>query len=139
MNRKRELCSRRSGLATIEAALVFPLLILVTFGCIEYGWIFLKSQQITNAARQGARIAARPDSTNGDVTSVINTMLSAVGIDSTDYTVSFNPLDVTTPEPGDILTVTITAPYANVDLTGAPFLPVPTNLTAAISMAKEGP
>jgi len=139
MNRRFESRSRRRGLATIEAALVFPLLVLVTFGCIEYGWIFLKSQQITNAARQGARIGARPDSVNGDVTGAIATMLGAVGIGSGEYSVSIVPTDVTTPEPGDILSVTVTVPYTNIELTGAPFLPVPTNLSAAISMAKEGP
>ena len=139
MNWRLESRKRRRGLATVEAALVFPLLLIVTFGCIEYGWIFLKSQQITNAARQGARIAARPDSVNGDVTSAIGTMLGAVGIGSGEYSVDIVPTDVTTPEPGDILTVTVTVPYTNIDLTGAPFLPVPTNLSAAISMAKEGP
>ena len=45
-----------AGSAVIEAALVLPVLILVTFGTIEYGWLFLKSQQIGNAARNASRM-----------------------------------------------------------------------------------
>ena len=32
-----------------------PLIILLVFGVIEYGWMLLKSQDISNAARSGAR------------------------------------------------------------------------------------
>ena len=44
-----ELLSRLEVPVT-EAALVLPILLLVTFGAIRYGWFFLKAQQITNAA-----------------------------------------------------------------------------------------
>ena len=57
---KRQL-HRRDGLAVVEMAIVLPLLILLTFGMIEYGWLFLRSQEISNAARQGARIGVWPD------------------------------------------------------------------------------
>ncbi len=35
--------------------------LLVMLGAIEYGWLFFNVQQITNAARQGARVAILPD------------------------------------------------------------------------------
>ena len=44
----------------VEAAIVFPILLMLTLGAIEYGWLFLNAQQVTNAARQGARIAILP-------------------------------------------------------------------------------
>ena len=31
--------SRYHGTAVVEAAIVFPLLVMLTFGVIEYGWI----------------------------------------------------------------------------------------------------
>ena len=40
---------------------VGTVVLLFTFGAIKYGWLFLKAQQITNAARQGARMATLPD------------------------------------------------------------------------------
>ncbi len=49
----------RRGTAAVEAALILPLLMLLLLGVIEYGWIYLKSEQIANAARHGARVGAR--------------------------------------------------------------------------------
>jgi Flp pilus assembly protein TadG len=131
--------TRRDGITVIEMAIIFPLLLLVTIGLIEYGWIFLKYQQVTNAARQGARVGARADATNADVTNAIDTIMAAAGIASGDYSVVLAPTDVTTPVPGDPLTVTVTVPYSNIELTGGVLVPVPANLQSAVTMAKEGP
>ena len=43
------------GAVAVEFALVFPLLILVLFGVIEYGAIYNAQLVITGAAREGAR------------------------------------------------------------------------------------
>ena len=61
----------RRGAALVEMALVLLLLLTLTFAILEYGWIFLKSHHIANAARQGARIAATPDATPADVDAAI--------------------------------------------------------------------
>jgi Flp pilus assembly protein TadG len=129
--------SRRRGIVLVETALIIMIIILLTFGVMEYGWMFMQAQHVINAARQGARVGVRADAVNGDATSAISTVLSAQGI--TTYSVTFSPANVTTPAPGDPLTVTVTAPYANITLTGLPFLPVPTNLQSSVTMAKEGP
>jgi Flp pilus assembly protein TadG len=127
------------GIALLEAAIVFPLLILLTFGLMEYGWLFLNCQHITNAARQGARTGVRPDATNAEVQAAVRSILNSVGIEDGQYTVTFSPSNVATPNPGDTLTVTVTVPYENITLTGAPLIPVPATLRSAITMAKEGP
>ena len=59
------LVARRKtrGAAIVEAAIVLPLIALLTLGAIELGWAILKSQQVTNTTRQAARLAARPDAT----------------------------------------------------------------------------
>jgi Flp pilus assembly protein TadG len=125
------------GLAIIEAALVMPLLILILFGLIEYGWMFLKYQQIGAAARQGARIGITQSATNGTVTAAVDTIMNTAGLASSGYTTTFAPGDVAAMFAGETLTVTVAVPYANVGLTGFP-LPVPTTLTGRVSMAKEG-
>ena len=139
MMEQRRTTSRKRGITVIEMAIIFPIILLITIGLIEYGWIFLKYQQVTNAARQGARVGARVDATNTDVDNAVDTIMAAAGISSGEYTVSIAPTDVTTPEPGEALTVTVTVPYANIQLTGGVLVPVPTNLQSAITMAKEGP
>ncbi len=120
----------------IEAAIILPLLLLLILGVIEYGWALLKSQQITNATRQGARIAARPDVTNADIQDTVSALMDSAGISGYELTL---PGDVSSITPGDSLTVTITVPYSSVELAGAPFVPMPSQLKASVTMAKEGP
>jgi Flp pilus assembly protein TadG len=46
------------GQATVETGLVIGLLVLVVLGIIELGWLFFAINMVTNAARDGARIAS---------------------------------------------------------------------------------
>src|SRR4051794_16158867 len=54
---------RRSGQALVEFALVFPLFLLVLFSVISFGMYIFYNQQLTNAAREGARYAVVHSST----------------------------------------------------------------------------
>ena len=45
------------GQDIVEFALVLPILALLLFGIIDYGWIFYNQAKIGNAAREGARFA----------------------------------------------------------------------------------
>jgi Flp pilus assembly protein TadG len=137
--RKRKKNCRR-GLAAVEAALVFPILVLLTFGAIEYGWLFLKAQQITNATRYGARIAIRPDSTTQDVIDAIDSLMAAAGMGGSGYVVTISPADVSFPAVGEAVVVNVNVPCANIVLMDIPLLlPTPTNLAAEVTMGKEGP
>lgn len=129
----------RRGTATLETALALPFLLLLTFALIEYGWLFLRAQEITNGARQGARTAVLPDATNADVQASISAVMDAAGI--VGYLVTLSPGDVhdTNLHPGAPVTVTITVPYVCIRLMGLPWVPVPQDLRASVSMAKEGP
>ena len=50
------------GAAIIEVALTLPLLLLVSVGIFEFGRAYQTWQVLTNAAREGARVAVLPDS-----------------------------------------------------------------------------
>ena len=132
---------RYRGAAVIEAALVFPLLVMLTFGVIEYGWLFLKAQQITNAARHGARVAIRADATNPDVLNAISGLMTQAGMAEVDtgYLVTILPGDISSLSVGDALEVQVTVPAGNVAIINIPLLPKPENLGALVTMAKEGP
>ena len=129
---------RRRGVSTVEAAIVFPLLVLLTFALIEYGWMFLKFQQTTNAARNCVRMAVTPDMTTGEVVAAAESMMSQAGLSGSGYTVTINPSSIEGVDPGEEVKVEISVPYNNVRITGIP-LPLPTNIRASVSMAKEGP
>ena len=57
-NRLRILSER--GAELIEFALVLPLLMLVILGIVDFGFVFQRLEVVTNAAREGARIAVLP-------------------------------------------------------------------------------
>jgi hypothetical protein len=52
------------GSVIVEAAIVVPLLIMLTFGAIEYGLAFRDSASIAAATRSGARIASAMPAAN---------------------------------------------------------------------------
>lgn len=67
----------------VEFAIVAPVLLLFVFGIIEYGRYFFLYNNLTNAAREGARLAAvTPINTAADrlaaTTLVINTVRARI-------------------------------------------------------------
>src|SRR5207344_1152 len=67
LNRRRSHSNER-GQALVETALVLPIVLLVAVGIFEFGRAYQTWQILTNAAREGARIAVLPDSSNSDIT-----------------------------------------------------------------------
>jgi len=57
------------GAAIVEVALTLPLLLLVSVGIFEFGRAYQTWQVLTNAAREGARIAILPGSSDSGVRS----------------------------------------------------------------------
>ena len=51
---------RQDGQALIEAALVIPMVLLIAVGIFEFGRAYQTWQILTNAAREGARMAVVP-------------------------------------------------------------------------------
>ena len=62
----RRIKSER-GAALLEAAITIPMLLLVSVGIFEFGRAYQTWQILTNAAREGARMAVLSDTSNGDI------------------------------------------------------------------------
>jgi len=131
------ICNR--GAAAVEAAIILPLLLLITFAVIEYGWLFLKSQQVTNAARNGVRVAIRYYAINATVDNTIDSLMASAGMGSSGYSKTYTPANISDASVGGVVTVTVSVPSANVDIVNYSLLPRPTNIRASVTMAKEGP
>jgi Flp pilus assembly protein TadG len=59
------LCHNQKGAALIEFAIILPLILLLVFGAIEFGFLFYNKQVLTNASREAARAAiVKPDPKN---------------------------------------------------------------------------
>jgi Flp pilus assembly protein TadG len=90
--------TNRRGAATVETALVLPIFFMVLLGMVEVGRAFMVSQLLTNAAREGARVAIMTNSTNTEVTNTVTDIVErTVGVTPSEVTVSI----IVTPYPGN--------------------------------------
>ena len=74
-------CER--GAELIEFAFVFPTLLLVMLGIIDFGFLFQRYEVVTNAAREGARVAILPGYGAADVQARVTQYLTAGGLTGT--------------------------------------------------------
>jgi Flp pilus assembly protein TadG len=65
------------GQALIETAITLPLILLVSVSIFEFGRAYQTVQVLTNAAREGARVAVLPNATPSDVQSRVIAYLQA--------------------------------------------------------------
>ncbi|MER3441229.1 MAG: hypothetical protein C4296_07645 [Gemmataceae bacterium] len=128
--------NKRTGAATVEFAIVSPLLLMLLLGLIEFGRFFMVEQVVTNAAREGARNSVVTGATVNSVNSAVGEYLKASGISS--YIVSITP-DVSQANTGDRITVSVSVSYGQVS-----WLPTTTlrwlgteTITAQAVMRKE--
>lgn len=117
--RRRRVGRRDDGAELIELAIVLPLLLLVFAAIIDFGFLFQRWEVVTNAAREGARIAVLPGYTTPDVQARINSYLAASGLSSppTPPTVAYS--NQVLPSGSSISVVTVTVDYpANLNYLG---------------------
>jgi Flp pilus assembly protein TadG len=76
MKRMKRLANDR-GTALIETALTLPLILLVSVSIFEFGRAYQMVQVLTNAAREGARVAVLPGSTSDQVNSRVLAYLNS--------------------------------------------------------------
>lgn len=129
----------RGGAALVEAAIAIPLFFLLLFGLLEYGWAYLKTQEIHNAARVGVRSGIVFGAGASDVTATVDAIMSESGLGDSGYSTTLTPSDPSTLASGELFQVQISVDYSNIELIGIPLIPVPSSLTETASMAREAP
>ena len=65
------------GTALLEVAMTLPVVLLVSVGIFEFGRAYQTQQILTNAAREGARVAVLPNQPPGAVQSRVAAYLQA--------------------------------------------------------------
>ena len=77
MSRLRRRLAGDEGTAMLETALTLPLLLVVSVGIFEFGRAYQTWQVLTNAAREGARVAILPNATVSDVQSRVSAYMQS--------------------------------------------------------------
>jgi Flp pilus assembly protein TadG len=140
-------CRSARGAAIIETALTLPIILLVAVGIFEFGRAFETWEVMTNAAREGARIAVLPNPAVGAADARVRDYLAMGGL-TNDNTVGVDvapaTVDMGAAGTASASQVTITYPFTFMvlqpvaqlvvrgALTGAPI-----TLTASAVMRNE--
>lgn len=140
---KKRMRSER-GAALVEAAMIMPLIMLISVGIFEFGRAYQTSQVLTNAAREGARLAVLEGRTDTDVRARVNKYVTDGGLTAlSDGNIQVNRTVALT-ETATASTVTITYPFEFMMLnpivrmvTPASSTGAPITLTASTLMRNE--
>lgn len=108
----RRLRKTDEGAEVIEMVIVLPLLLVVLFGIVEFGFLFQRYVFLTNAAAEGARVASLPGYTEGDVQARVAAYAAASNITGVTATSVASPIaGPGGPWPGSQVTVTYVYAY----------------------------
>lgn len=137
MQRKGKKRVRRSMLrraaATVELAVVSPVLFAALFGIIEFGWLFTVQNSMVNAARDAARHGALQGTEMDEVEARARELLEPLGL-STDVHVAVE--EPTQADP--VVTVRVSIPREQVSLFGEFFNFTGGEVSGEASMKREG-
>jgi hypothetical protein len=133
-----ECVARRRGAAIVEMAVVTPILLLILFGIIEFGWVFMTQETLTHAAREACRTGALPGATDAEIQTRFAEAMAPTGLDIDDDMLTIEHIQDEVDEDKEIVRVSVSVPYSQVSLLGGLLGLDITNLGASCSMRKEG-
>jgi len=119
-----------SGAELIEFAIVFPIFMVVVAAILDFGFLFQRYEVVTNAAREGARMATLPDfastTQDPDIRSRVRSYLTAAGLTATvpDSDIPITRGTETLPSGLTIGTVKVGVNYPSAFVLMAPFAPL---------------
>ena len=130
------LCrKKRRGATVVEFAFVAPVLFLLVFGMIEFGRMVMVQQILTNASREGARMAVLDGTTAAEVTTTVTNYLTATSISGA--TVTINPPEPSSAGYGEAVTVTVSVGFNQVSWVASPMFLSGTTMRASTAMRRE--
>ena len=119
----------------VEFAVVAPLFFLMVFGMIEFGRMVMVQQIITNASREGARMAVLDGATTTAVNTAVQNYLQGASVRNAQVAVNPNP--PTNAGYGEPVTVTVSVNFDQVSWLPSPMFLGGTALSAATVMRRE--
>lgn len=81
---------KRQGQALVEFALCLPILLLILFGIMDFGRMFLAQHTMTLAAQNATRAAIIPDTQIAQCDALIASSMNAIGYQAGDYVVTYS-------------------------------------------------
>ena len=122
------------GANLVEFALLAPLLLLLVFGIIEFGWLFGQFNDVRHGAREGARFAAVNAGNEVQVRDTVCSSMEGLSAGMSSIIVDLTRGGVNV---GDQSTITVTANVTS--LSGVPLITtfLPNQLTSTVTFRQE--
>ena len=124
----------RRATAAVETAVVAPLVVTAMLGMMEVGYTFMIRQTVTLASREGARAAALPGGTIGDVTDAVDAAMSGPNLEGYAVTSNLEGLSSSDTE----VWVTVSVPFDRTSWTGMLLGGGSFDIDATTTMRREG-
>jgi Flp pilus assembly protein TadG len=142
---RTKLIKNERGAALIEAAVTIPLILLISVAIFEFGRAYQTWQVVTNAAREGARVAILAGTTDDQVRTAVRNYMTAGRLDRAGTA----PINVVRNAPltgsWTASTITISYPFEFIMLNPIVRMVVPNSttgapltMTAGATMRNEG-
>jgi Flp pilus assembly protein TadG len=127
----------RRAAAAVEFAIVAPVFFMLIFGMIEYGRMVMVQQVITNASREGARLAVLDGANYEEIKSRVNDYLDSASIDGVNAQVTVEPDPPMNAGFGEPITVSVSIAFTKVSWLPSPMYLGGKTLTATTVMRRE--
>ncbi len=138
--------ANRTGAAMVETALVLPIMMMVILAVVEFGRAFMVCQLLTNAAREGGRMAVLDGTTTNDVVAEVQSrVFQTVGVSAaqvqvdvavTPFGTTTSHADLSLAEKRDLCDIRVTVAYNNVSFSPARWM-TNVDLTGQAAMRHE--
>lgn len=115
--------------------MVAPLFFLLVFGMIEFGRMVMVQQIITNASREGARVAVLDGATTAEVVTAVESYMTSVSVDGAD--ISVDPDPPTSAGYGEPVAVVVSIPFDQVSWLPSPMFLGGSTMSATTVMRRE--
>ena len=104
----------RRGAAVVEMAVVSPLLLAMLLGMIEFGYVFMVQQSITNGVREACRLGTLSGITDAQIQERFEEAIAATGLEITSGMFTIEHATLADPT----VKVSVQVPYEDVTLLG---------------------
>jgi len=104
----------RRAAAVVEMAIVSPLLLAMLLGIVEFGYVFMVQQSLTNGAREACRLATLPGTTDEEIRTRFDEAIAATGLEITTDMLTIEHATAENP----VVKVRVQVPYEDVTLLG---------------------
>lgn len=143
----------RSGNAVLDMAFVLPVLLMVSFGAVEYGYAMFVKHTLHSAAREGARAAIVAGANAAAVQKQVDNAMAVAGFPQSKYTrpptIELQKINTSTwstawtgATAGDSIRVTVKTTWSSAGISVLPSfmggIPPTKQLTGGATMRREG-